>query len=81
MPARVHRGRARPHDPELAARISRYVRRMEEAFEEALARARGAGEIPVAAGGDPKALARFLVSTLHVQAADDRRRSGADAAG
>jgi TetR/AcrR family transcriptional repressor of nem operon len=39
------------------------------------------GEIPVAAGGDPKALARFLVSTLHVQAADDRRRSGADAAG
>jgi len=46
-----------------------------------LARARGAGEIPVAAGGDPKALARFLVRGLHVQAADDRRRSGADAAG
>ena len=36
---------------------------------------------PGAAGGDPKALARFLVSTLHVQAADDRRRSGPDAAG
>ncbi len=54
---------------------------MEEAFEGALARARGGGEIPVYAGGDPKALARFLVSTLHVQAADDRRRSGPDAAG
>lgn len=41
----------------------------------------GAGETPVAAGGDPKALARFLVRGLHVRAADDRRRSGADPAG
>jgi TetR/AcrR family transcriptional regulator, transcriptional repressor for nem operon len=47
----------------LAGRISRYVRRTEEAFEGALLRAREAGEIPV--DSDPKALARFLVNTLH----------------
>ena len=52
-----------PHDPEVAGRISRYVRRTEEAFTGALARAQEAGEIP--ADGDPKVLARFLVSNLH----------------
>ncbi|HKH09517.1 MAG TPA: TetR/AcrR family transcriptional regulator [Rubrobacter sp.] len=53
-----------PHDPEVAARISRYVRRTEEAFTGALVRAQGAGEIP-AESSDPKVLARFLVSNLH----------------
>ncbi len=52
-----------PHDPEVAARISRYVQRTEEAFTGALVRAQGAREIP--ADSDPKALARFLVSNLH----------------
>jgi TetR/AcrR family transcriptional regulator, transcriptional repressor for nem operon len=52
-----------PHDPEVAARISRHVRRTEEAFMGAFVRARGAGEIPAQA--DPKVLARFLVSNLH----------------
>jgi TetR/AcrR family transcriptional regulator, transcriptional repressor for nem operon len=52
-----------PHDPEVAGRISRYVQRTEEAFESALIRAREAGEIPP--DSDPKALARFLVNTLH----------------
>jgi len=65
-----------PHDPEVAGRISRYVRRTEEAFTGALARAREAGEIP--ADGDPKVLARFLVSNLHglrvlARAGADRR--------
>ena len=65
-----------PHDPEVAGRISRYVRRTEEAFTGALARARESGEIP--AEGDPKALARFLVSNLHglrvlARAGSDRR--------
>jgi TetR/AcrR family transcriptional regulator, transcriptional repressor for nem operon len=52
-----------PHDPEVAGRISRYVHRTEAAFEDALVRARENGEIP--ADSDPKALARFLVNTLH----------------
>lgn len=52
-----------PHDPEVAGRISRYVRRTEETFEGALVRAREAGEIP--ADKDPRALARFLVNNLH----------------
>jgi TetR/AcrR family transcriptional regulator, transcriptional repressor for nem operon len=52
-----------PHDPEVAGRISRYVSRTEDAFEDALTRAREAGEI--SADSDPKALARFLVNTLH----------------
>jgi TetR/AcrR family transcriptional regulator, transcriptional repressor for nem operon len=52
-----------PHDEEVAARISRYVRHTEDAFERALVRGRATGEIP--ADRDPKALARFLVSTLH----------------
>jgi TetR/AcrR family transcriptional repressor of nem operon len=52
-----------PHDAEVAARISRYVERTEEALEKALVRGRAEGEIP--ADKDPRALARFLVSTLH----------------
>lgn len=52
-----------PHDEEVAERISRYVGRTEDAFEKALVRGRAAGEIP--ADKDPKALARFLVNTLH----------------
>lgn len=52
-----------PHDEEIAGRILRYVSRTEEAFERALVRGRASGEIP--ADKDPKALARFLVSTLH----------------
>ena len=52
-----------PHDEQVAGRISRYVRRSEDAFERALVRGRATGEIP--ADKDPKALARFLVSTLH----------------
>jgi TetR/AcrR family transcriptional repressor of nem operon len=52
-----------PHDPDVAARISRYIGRTEDAFEKALARARDRGEIR--ADSDPRALARFLVNTLH----------------
>jgi TetR/AcrR family transcriptional repressor of nem operon len=52
-----------PHDEEVAERISRYVGRTEDAFEKALVRGRAAGEIPT--DKDPKALARFLVNTLH----------------
>jgi len=52
-----------PHDEQVARRISRYVRRTEDAFERALVRGRATGEIP--ADKDPKALAHFLVSTLH----------------
>jgi TetR/AcrR family transcriptional repressor of nem operon len=52
-----------PHDEEVAERISRYVERTEEAFERTLVRGQARGEIP--ADKDPKALARFLVSTLH----------------
>ena len=52
-----------PHDPEVAGRIYRYVSRTEDAFEDALTRAKKAGEI--SADSDPKALARFLVNTLH----------------
>lgn len=52
-----------PHDPEVAGRIYRYVSRTEDAFEDALTRAKKAGEI--SANSDLKALARFLVNTLH----------------
>lgn len=52
-----------PHDQEVADRISGYVLRTEAAFEGALARARENGEL--SANSDPKALARFLVNTLH----------------
>jgi TetR/AcrR family transcriptional repressor of nem operon len=60
----------------VVGRISRYVRRTEEAFTDALARAWEAGEIR--ADGDPKVLARFLVSNLHglrvlARAGADRR--------
>lgn len=52
-----------PHDPEVATRISGYVRRTEKAFEDALERARVRKEIPKKS--DPRALARFLVTNLH----------------
>ncbi len=52
-----------PHDPEVAAKISSYIRRTEAAFERALIRARAAGEIPP--DSDTKALSRFLVNNLH----------------
>ncbi|HEX2740624.1 MAG TPA: TetR/AcrR family transcriptional regulator [Rubrobacter sp.] len=52
-----------PHDPEVAERISRYIRRTEDAFERALQRARSAGEI--SEQQDPRSLARFLVNSLH----------------
>src|SRR5215212_12086278 len=52
-----------PHDPEVAARISGYIGRTEGAFHGALERARDRGEIP--SDSDPRALARFLVNTLH----------------
>jgi TetR/AcrR family transcriptional regulator, transcriptional repressor for nem operon len=52
-----------PHDPDVAARISDYIRRTGDAFEDALVRARDRGEIP--SESDPRALARFLVNTLH----------------
>ena len=52
-----------PHDPEVAARISGYIRRTEDAFRGALVRARDRGEIP--SDSDPRALARFVVNTLH----------------
>jgi len=72
-----------PHDPEVAARISRYVRRTEQAFEGAVIRARAAGEIP--ADADPRTLARFLVSNLHglrvLARAGTDRQSLEDAAG
>lgn len=52
-----------PHDPDVAARISNYIRRTEDAFEGALVRARDRGEI--CSDSDPRALSRFLVNTLH----------------
>jgi len=72
-----------PHDPEVAAKISRYVRRTEDAFEGALVRAKAVEEIP--ADADPKTLARFLVSNLHglrvLARAGADRRSLEDAVG
>ena len=52
-----------PHDAEVAAKISRYVRHTEAVFERAIIRAQEAGEIP--ADRDPRAMACFLVNTLH----------------
>jgi TetR/AcrR family transcriptional repressor of nem operon len=52
-----------PHDAEVAAKISRYVRHTEAVFERAVIRAQEAGEI--SADRDPRALARFLVNALH----------------
>jgi TetR/AcrR family transcriptional regulator, transcriptional repressor for nem operon len=52
-----------PHDSEIAERIWGHVRRTEEAFEEALGRARTIGELPE--HRDPRVLSRFLVTNLH----------------
>jgi TetR/AcrR family transcriptional repressor of nem operon len=52
-----------PHDPEVAAKISSYIRRTEAAFERALIRACTAGES--SPDSDTAALARFLVNNLH----------------
>ena len=52
-----------PHDAEVAAKISRYVRHTEAVFERAVIRAQEAGEIP--ADRHPRAMACFLVNTLH----------------
>jgi len=52
-----------PHDPEVAARISDYIGSTEDALQGALERARDRGEMP--SDSDPRALARFLVNTLH----------------
>ena len=52
-----------PHDPEVAKKISAYIRRTESAFAKALDRAKDVGDIPN--DRDTKALARFLVSNLH----------------
>lgn len=48
-------------DPEAAAHVARGMDRIEEAFYRAVVRGQEAGEIP--AGRDPRALARFLVSS------------------
>lgn len=50
-----------PHDPEVGERISRYVARMEGAFEQAVRRSQAAGEIGT--HHDARAVARFLVSS------------------
>jgi TetR/AcrR family transcriptional repressor of nem operon len=52
-----------PHDPEVAAKVSDYIRLTGDAFEGALERARDRGEIHP--DSDPRALASFLVTTLH----------------
>jgi TetR/AcrR family transcriptional repressor of nem operon len=52
-----------PHDAQAAERVSRYIRHTEAVFERALIWAQEAGEIP--ADRDPRALACFLVNTLH----------------
>lgn len=52
-----------PHDPEVAERISHYIRRTEDAFERAIQRACFAGDI--SEEQNTRALARFLVNSLH----------------
>jgi len=49
-----------PHDPEVKERISRYVTRIEGAFERAVRRGQAAGEVD--ARCDPEAIASFLVN-------------------
>lgn len=49
-----------PHDPEVEKRVSRYVARMESAFEKTILRGQASGEID--AHHDPAALACFLVN-------------------
>lgn len=49
-----------PHDAEVGERVSRYVARMEEAFERTIVRGQASGEI--ADRHDPEALACFLVN-------------------
>lgn len=52
-----------PHDPEVAEKISAYIRRTEDAFANTLERARDSGDL--SKDKDPRALACFLVSNLH----------------
>ncbi len=51
-----------PHDPAVKERISRYVARVEDEFEQTIVRGQTSGELK--AHHDPKALARFLVSNV-----------------
>lgn len=51
-------------DPETAARVRANLRRVEDGFEEALARARDSGEITGAAAANPRAVARFLTTSF-----------------
>lgn len=51
-----------PHDPEVEEKIRRYLRRSEETFHRALARAQASGEI--GDRHDPRSLARFFVNGL-----------------
>ena len=50
-----------PHDAEVGARISRYVRLLEDAFERTVRHGQAMGEID--ASRDPRILARSLVNT------------------
>src|SRR4028118_48654 len=68
-----------PRDPEVAAKISRYVRRTEDAFAGALVRAGQAGEMPE--DRDPRVLARSLGGNLHGRGAPGRAGPGAPRAG
>ncbi len=52
-----------PHDPEAAARVAACLGRFEAAFHAAVTRGQRAGEI--AADRDPRALARYLTSSLN----------------
>jgi TetR/AcrR family transcriptional regulator, transcriptional repressor for nem operon len=52
----------RPHDAETSQRVAQSLARVEAAFENALRRARHAGEL--APESDPVALARFLLTTM-----------------
>ena len=63
-----------PHDPEVAERVSRSLRRTEEAFRAALIQTQTSGEIPTR--HDPRVLARFLLNNL--QGMRVLARAGAD---